>query len=258
MPHRYYLMRIKYLLFLPLLFLVLGVSSCSRPASDLIHGEYRWTQCSEDGTVDRIVIRPDGTFNQYDSLEHQGNWTEIKDLGNHSLFTVQAGNDWDPTLLLFTYPNGRKQYVMLSTPFTEYGNCRKTFRLRELTPIDTVNNRIVKKRLPNFFAKPVDVKKSNFKGCPEADISRNYKYSLDNDSEQVETAEIDIEYHSNSDGKWKYSGEWNTAFKEGIIRRDSLYDSITETECIGFLSIDTVCCEHKVYFRVGDSVALFR
>ena len=261
-------MKTNYLRILTGLLLCLTITSCSKPPEDLIYGEYQWTQRNEDGSRDKITILEDGTFIQnISSIETIGNWKEITDYGDYTLWTLQAGNDWDPTLILFSYPDGREQYFILNTPFDEYGNCRSTFRQREFLPIDTMDSRILSQVEWNFFAKQVDITDKDFAGCPEADISKVYNCSVTDDNyRDIGTAQVDIDYEaSNGSGYWTYSAQWEPQYRrilptegQGRIIGDTLYDSKIGTIALGYMKIDTMCCEHRVYLVVGNSLQSFR
>lgn len=263
-------MKTNYLRLLPGLLLCLIVTSCSKPPEDLIYGEYEWTKRNGDGSRDKITILEDGTFVQnISSIETIGNWKEITDYGDYTLDTRQAGNDWDATLILFSYPDGREQYFILNTPFDEYGNCRSTFRQREFRPIDTSDTRIhneIGYEL-DFFAKPVDITDKDFAGCTEADISKVYNCSVTDDNyRDIGTAQVDIDYEaSNGSGSWTYSAQWEPQYRrilptegQGRILGDTLYDSKLGTIALGYMKIDTMCCDHRVYMVVGNSLQSFR
>ena len=251
-----------------LLFLAIFFASCSRSPEELIYGEYQWTQRNEDGTRDQISILPDGTFIQMtQSEETKGVWKEVTEFGEYTLWTSQADNDWDASLVMFTYPDGREQYYMLNTPFDEWGNCRSTFRQRIFQPIDTMDSRIVGSIGMNFFGKKVDITDKNFPGCSDADISRVYKTTIeDNDYREIGTAQVEIEYDaSTGNGTYVFSAQWEPQYRrfmptngQGRIYGDTLYDSRLGTVALGYLDLDDECCDHRVHLVVGNSLQSFR
>ena len=48
------------------------------------------------------------------------------------------------------------------------------------------------------------------------------------------------------------------AYGAGKIEEDNLYDSKLGIFALGYMSIDTLCCEHRVYLQVGNSIQSFR
>ena len=260
-------MKIHYLRIFQGILLSLILTSCSKPAEDLIYGEYLWTQRNEDGSRDFITILQDGTFIQkIGSTEIKGDWKEITDYGDYQLWAHQVGDDWEPTLLLFLFPDGREQFFFLDTPWDEHGDCRSTFRQRELTPIDTIDTRIVGQHGMNLFGKQVDKTNKDFPGCPVEEISRVYNCIItDGDEREIGTAQIDVNYEGlNGVGYWNYSAQWEPQYRmlptrgAGKIEKDTLYDSKLGIFALGYIRIDTLCCEHIVYLQVGNSIQSFR